>query len=123
MTLQEWLYDFGACGPARRWVGDKSLQEAWATCHRGDWMRWLSVAACGNTSWTPKDHEKMLLAWRQVQVEYRMDEAYELACGSCPPTRSRAEHEGAVWFRFTSLEADFYRSIQPTPPTIEGLEE
>ena len=34
------LYD---CGQAREWAEGKSLDEAWKTCHRGDWMLWLAA--------------------------------------------------------------------------------
>ena len=35
------LKNLNACQEAIDWVGDKSLQEAWNTCPRGDWMLWL----------------------------------------------------------------------------------
>jgi len=34
-----------ACEEACEWVGGKSLEEAWETCERGDWMLWLAVKA------------------------------------------------------------------------------
>ena len=39
--MKELLDKFGACREAREWVGDMSLQEAWDSCERGDWMLWL----------------------------------------------------------------------------------
>jgi hypothetical protein len=27
------------------WVGNRSLHDAWASCHRGDWMLWLAAQA------------------------------------------------------------------------------
>jgi len=30
-----------ACKDAREWAGDKSWQEIYNTCHRGDWLLWL----------------------------------------------------------------------------------
>ena len=41
MKMKELLEKFNACKEARDWVGDKTLEEAWNTCHRGDWMLWL----------------------------------------------------------------------------------
>ena len=29
-----------ACADAVEWVGDKSFEQAWASCERGDWMLW-----------------------------------------------------------------------------------
>jgi hypothetical protein len=34
------LKAIGACEKALEWVGDRSLEEAWAECDRGDWMLW-----------------------------------------------------------------------------------
>lgn len=122
MTLQEWLCKFGACGSARRWVGDKTLQEAWATCHRGDWMRWLSVAACGNTSWTTRDHEKMVSAWDRIEREHRLEDAMYRAFNEARLTfGAGSPQENAVWQRYSSLQCDVFRSVQPTPPPIEGV--
>jgi hypothetical protein len=42
MTLSEKLTKMGACEEAVEWVGDKTLDEAWAECERGDWMLWLA---------------------------------------------------------------------------------
>lgn len=39
--MKDLLEKFNACQEARNWVGDKTLEEAWSTCHRGDWMFWL----------------------------------------------------------------------------------
>jgi len=40
-TLKEKLKELNACEEAREWASDKSIQEVWETCHRGDWMLWL----------------------------------------------------------------------------------
>jgi hypothetical protein len=39
--MRELLIKLRACQDALDWVGDKTLQEAWETCPRGDWMLWL----------------------------------------------------------------------------------
>lgn len=41
MTAQEVLKSIGACKPARKWVGRKSIKTAWAKCERGDWLAWV----------------------------------------------------------------------------------
>ena len=38
----QFLRSISACDDAVDWVGEKSLQEAWETCPRGDWMLWLA---------------------------------------------------------------------------------
>jgi len=40
-TFKELLIELNACKDAREWAGDKSWEECYATCHRGDWLLWL----------------------------------------------------------------------------------
>lgn len=44
-TLDEMLVALRACVAARAWAKGKTLDEAWATCPRGDWMLWLAGRA------------------------------------------------------------------------------
>ena len=30
-----------ACAPALRWIGDRTIEQAWRDCERSDWMCWL----------------------------------------------------------------------------------
>ena len=39
--MQKLLERLGACGEAREWVGDRTLEQAWAECESPDWMLWL----------------------------------------------------------------------------------
>ena len=41
MTFQEYLSYADACAEACDWAKDKSWEEVYATCHRGDWLCWL----------------------------------------------------------------------------------
>jgi len=45
MNFIDKLESMHACREACEWVGGKSLEEAWETCERGDWMLWLAVKA------------------------------------------------------------------------------
>jgi len=38
-TMQR-LIELGACKEAREWAKDKTAQECWGQCHRGDWLLW-----------------------------------------------------------------------------------
>lgn len=63
MKAKNLLIKIGACSEAVYWAGDKDIDEAWQTCHRGDWMLWfyakmrphdiraltLAKAYCANT--------------------------------------------------------------------------
>ena len=39
--MKELLMKLNACPKAMEWVGNKSWEECYATCHRGDWLLWL----------------------------------------------------------------------------------
>lgn len=39
--FQRLLARLNACGPARRWVGRRTLRQAWNQCSRPDWLLWL----------------------------------------------------------------------------------
>jgi len=39
--MKELLNKLKACQEAMEWAGDKSWQEIYNTCHRGDWLLWL----------------------------------------------------------------------------------
>jgi hypothetical protein len=41
MSFKEILVTIDACDDARDWVGDRTAEQAWAECPRGDWMLWL----------------------------------------------------------------------------------
>ena len=40
-TFADDLRAMGACSAAVEWVGDRTLEQAWAECERADWMLWL----------------------------------------------------------------------------------
>lgn len=37
----ELMHNYGACYEAQRWGFDRTVQEAWEACDRGDWMLWM----------------------------------------------------------------------------------
>jgi len=39
--MKKTLIELKACNEAMEWVGDKTWEEVYNTCHRGDWMLWL----------------------------------------------------------------------------------
>ena len=45
MTFKQQLKDMKACQEAVDWVGDRTLEAAWAECDRGDLMLWLAAKA------------------------------------------------------------------------------
>jgi hypothetical protein len=41
MTFADQLRKLHACDEAVEWVAERTLEQAWAECERGDWMIWL----------------------------------------------------------------------------------
>jgi hypothetical protein len=41
-TLKQLLIELQACGEAREWAGNKSIEEAVRTCERDAWFVWLA---------------------------------------------------------------------------------
>jgi len=39
--MKQLLKSLNACPPALDWVGDRTFEQAYAECPRGDWMLWL----------------------------------------------------------------------------------
>ena len=39
--MKKLLIKLDACPGAREWAGDKTWEEIYSTCHRGDWLLWL----------------------------------------------------------------------------------
>jgi hypothetical protein len=39
--MKKKLIELNACEEALEWAGDKTWQEIYNTCHRGDWLLWL----------------------------------------------------------------------------------
>ena len=40
--MKKFLESLDACRDAVEWVGDKTLDDAWNTCERGDWRLWIA---------------------------------------------------------------------------------
>ena len=69
-----------ACESARRWVGEKTLEEAWAACTESCWMEWLLEAlphAPGQLTW----YDRGMTARQRVQFLYDSEQPgdYQLA--------------------------------------------
>lgn len=45
MTFKQKLIELRACNVAIEWAADKTIEEVWQTCERGDWMLWLAQRA------------------------------------------------------------------------------
>jgi hypothetical protein len=56
MTFKELLLKYDVGAPFREWAGDKTWQEVYNTCERGDWLLWLFAKT------NPKDKRLITLA-------------------------------------------------------------
>ena len=53
--MKKLLTELGACDEAVKWVGDRTLKQAWDDCERGDWMLWLCAKMEGEAGWPDKN--------------------------------------------------------------------
>ena len=64
MTFHEWLESNDACDEAMKWLGDRTIQQTWDECERGEWLAWwlgkaglddstLRLIACDMVRYTP----------------------------------------------------------------------
>jgi len=62
MKFKELLKVNRACCEARRWVGSRSIEQAWAECERGDWMVWLLRKMVSHPGWPTGQQVSMMVA-------------------------------------------------------------
>ena len=55
-TLAHALREIDACGNAVRWLGDRTLSQAWSECERPDWMLWLCGKMSDQPGWPTRQH-------------------------------------------------------------------
>jgi hypothetical protein len=60
-NMQKFLESLHACSEAKNWVGDKTINQAWAECPRADWMMWLLGSMIDKPGW-PTRQQVVLLA-------------------------------------------------------------
>jgi len=73
MTFQQHLVYLGvvSCRDARRYVGDKTFQEAWETTKRADWMMWLLGRMSDTKGWPPITAVVDCVAYLLKEVGYK----------------------------------------------------
>ncbi len=102
LTFANRLCRIHACTEAVRWVGDKTLREAWEQCERADWMLWycakvlplqramLAGCACARTALkcVPAGEERPLRAieaaerWASGDLGVSLDDVLNAASAS-----------------------------------------
>jgi len=59
MSFKQQLIEMNACYDAVYWVENRTIQQAWNDCPRGDWMLWLLETMKEVEGWP--DEEKIML--------------------------------------------------------------
>lgn len=57
--LRSLLKHLGACSESRGWSRGKTLEEAWAECHNGEWMDWFwkAITVGPPAEWVAVEYE------------------------------------------------------------------
>jgi hypothetical protein len=78
--MKEKLIELKACKQALEWAGDKTWEEIYNTCHRGDWLLWLFAKT------NPNDFRLLTLAKarcantvRHLMIDERSKNAVDVA--------------------------------------------
>jgi len=63
MSFKQQLINLDVCKEAIDWVEDRTIQQAWKDCHRGDWMLWLLEQMEGEKGWLDEKEIMLLGCW------------------------------------------------------------
>lgn len=117
MTFREWLIKHQACEEAREWVGDKTVEQAWAECPRDDWMVWLVDELVYFTE-APGFNARFMPLYSNILSQLRTFWE-ELRPSWIAASKEAGFSHHSATERLLSLRAAFVRSIQPTAPGPE----
>ena len=91
------LTSLDACLQAREWAKGKSLQSAWKTCKRGDWLLWLSGHMADKPGW-PTRNEVVLAACDCAETALRYVKAGDDGPRKCIATvRAWADGKASLY--------------------------
>jgi len=63
MSFKQQLIEMDVCKEAIDWVEDRTIQQAWKDCQRGDWMLWLLEQIEGEKGWLDEKEIMLLGCW------------------------------------------------------------
>ena len=63
MSFKQQLIEMDACQDAIDWVEDRTVQQAWKDCQRGDWMLWLLEQMEEVEGWADEKEIMLLDCW------------------------------------------------------------
>src|SRR5574343_642165 len=116
--MKKLLKELNACTESIKWAGDKSWEEIYNTCHRGDWLLWLFKRT------NPKDFQLLTLAKghcantvRHLMKDERsiraVDTAIAFGEGRATPDELKAAADAAERNKNQQLTADICRKYLP----------
>ena len=117
-NFKDVLIRLQACYEAMEWAGDKTLQEIWETCERGDWMLWL----LRRSDLFKTDHRKFTMAkWvcanqvRHLMTDKRslnaLDVAYKCAIGEANSEDLAAAADAAAAAAYAAYAAARFKML------------
>jgi hypothetical protein len=63
MSFKQQLIELKACREAINWVENRTFEQAWRDCHRGDWMLWLLEQMREKEGWLNEKDIMLLGCW------------------------------------------------------------
>jgi len=106
MNLKAKLVELNACHSGVAWVADRTLEQAWAECGRGDWMGWLTRKAGLDSRKAAADMAERV--WHLVSPDAQLACAWAIDCA-----RRGADDEEMQAARYAA-EAAVYASAAYT---------
>ena len=104
--MKELLIKLGACSDAIEWAGEKTWEEIYNTCHRGDWLLWLFRKT------NPDDLQLLTLAKgycantvRHLMKDERSTKAVDAAIAFGDGKISKDELKAAAYTAYTAYTA------------------
>ena len=96
--MQTILERLGACADAREWVGDRTLDQAWAECERPDWMLWLHArsGSADAAAYAALARKWAEATWAASAAEAAASAAWAAAAAAWAAAWA-AEAEAAAW--------------------------
>jgi len=122
--MKELLIELSACEEATEWAADKSWEDVYNTCHRGDWLLWLFKKT------NPDDLQLLTLAKghcantvRHLMTDERSIKAVDAAIAFGEGKISKEELDATAWaaaayyFAVASANAAAYVAANPAYET------
>lgn len=103
--MNEKLRQMGACEEGLDWLGDKPLEAAWAECHRGDWMLWVSSRVGVDIKTLTNAKVRCARLVQHLMKDQRSLDALVVAEAFAGGTATRAQLNAAAYAAYAAVAA------------------